>query len=42
MGLRHGHPRYQCFGKLAPTRTALKVTVNQLQDSEAFLDPSAD
>jgi len=34
-----GHPRYQVLWAVSDDRTALKVTVNQLQDGEAFLDP---
>jgi len=34
-----GHPRYQVLWDVNSDHTALKVTVNQLQDGEAFLDP---
>src|SRR3989440_1377281 len=34
-----GHPRYQVLWGVNDDRTVLKVTVNQLQDGEAFLDP---
>src|SRR5436305_10937105 len=34
-----GHPRYQVLWGVNVDRTAMNVTVNQLQDGEAFLDP---
>ena len=34
-----GHPRYQVFWTVNDSQTSLTVTVNQLQDGEAYLDP---
>jgi aminopeptidase N len=34
-----GHPRYQVLWSVNDSQTNLTVTVNQLQDGEAFLDP---
>src|SRR5213078_309907 len=34
-----GHPRYQVLWTVNDSQTSLTVTVNQLQDGDAFLDP---
>jgi aminopeptidase N len=34
-----GHPRYQVGWNVNPNQTEITVTVNQLQESEPFLDP---
>ena len=34
-----GHPRYQVAYSVSPDQKSLTVTVNQLQEGEAFLDP---
>ncbi|MFN2578128.1 MAG: M1 family metallopeptidase [Pyrinomonadaceae bacterium] len=36
---RTGHPRYRALWEVNGDGTALKITVSQLQDGEAFLDP---